>query len=77
MHGRDENACKIIVGKSQGKRSLGRPRCGWQDDIKMDLKETEFEDVDWLHVAQNRVQEQDTVYTVINLQFSYRDFLTR
>jgi hypothetical protein len=34
------NACKILVGKPEGKRSLGRPACRWEDNIRMDLKET-------------------------------------
>jgi hypothetical protein len=33
------NACRILVGKPEGKRSLGRCRCRWEDNIKMDLRE--------------------------------------
>jgi hypothetical protein len=37
-------------GKSEEKRSLGRPRCRWEDDIKLDLREIGWEGVDWIHV---------------------------
>jgi hypothetical protein len=39
-------ACKILVGKPEGRRPLGSPRRRWEDNIKMDLRETEFGDVD-------------------------------
>jgi hypothetical protein len=38
--GETKNAYRILVGKPEGKRPLGRPRCGWVDNIKMDLRET-------------------------------------
>jgi hypothetical protein len=38
MHGEKRNAYKILVGKEEGKRPLGRPRCRWEDSIKMDLR---------------------------------------
>jgi hypothetical protein len=53
-HGGDENAFKILVGKPQRKRPLGRPRCRWMDHIRMDLSETGWEGVDGL--AQDRDQ---------------------
>jgi hypothetical protein len=39
--GEKRNACRILVGNSEGKRPLGRPRCRWVDSIKMDLREIE------------------------------------
>jgi hypothetical protein len=42
------------VGKSEGKRPLGRPRCRWEDNIKMDLHEVEIRDMDWIGLAQDR-----------------------
>jgi hypothetical protein len=45
-----------VVEKSEGKRSLGRPRRRWEDNIRMDLRETGWEDVDWIHLAQDRDQ---------------------
>jgi hypothetical protein len=60
-----KNADKILNGKPEGKRrftELYRHR--WEDNIKMDHKEIESEDVDWIHVAQDRVQQRATVNTV-------------
>jgi hypothetical protein len=39
----------ILVGRPEGRRPLGRPRRRWEDNIKMDLRDTEFGDVDWIH----------------------------
>jgi hypothetical protein len=45
---------KLLVGKSEGKRPLGRPRRRWIDNFKMDLLETGLSVVDWLGLAQDR-----------------------
>ena len=45
---------KVLVGKSEGKRTLGRLRLRWEDNIKMDLQEVGCEGMDWIDVAQNR-----------------------
>jgi hypothetical protein len=50
------NACRIMVRKKEGKRPLGRPRRRWVDNIKMDLRETGWDGVDWINVAQDRGQ---------------------
>ena len=44
---------RVLVGKPEGKRQLGRPRCKW-GDIKMDLKETGLEGMKWINQAQDR-----------------------
>jgi hypothetical protein len=44
---------KLLVVESEGKRSLGRPRLRWKDNIKIDLREVGFGDVDWIHLAQD------------------------
>jgi hypothetical protein len=49
--GDKRNACRILVGKPEGKRSLGRPRYTWLDNIKMDLREIGWDDVDWIDMA--------------------------
>jgi hypothetical protein len=46
----------ILVGKPDGKRSLGRPRRRWVDNIKMDLREIEWNSMDWIDLAQGRDQ---------------------
>jgi hypothetical protein len=48
------NAYRILVGKPEGKRPLGRPRCRWVGNIKMDLREIGWDGVDWIDLAQDR-----------------------
>jgi hypothetical protein len=48
------NAYKILFGKSELKRRLGRLKRKWEDNIEMDRKEIGWEDVDWIHLAQDR-----------------------
>jgi hypothetical protein len=50
------NKNKMLARKSEGKRSLGKHRYRWEDNIKMDNKEIGHEDVDWIHLAQDRIQ---------------------
>jgi hypothetical protein len=57
-----------LVGKREGKRVLGRPSRRWEDNIKMDLKEIRWEDVDWIHPDQDRDQWRAVVNTVKNLR---------
>jgi hypothetical protein len=62
-------AYNILVGRPEERRPLGRTRRRWEDDIKMDLRETGFGDVDWIHMAQDRDRWRTLVNTVINLRF--------
>jgi hypothetical protein len=48
------NAYRLLVGKSEGKRPLGRPRRRWVDNIRMDLGEVGWSDVDWIGLAKDR-----------------------
>jgi hypothetical protein len=50
------NAYKILVRKPEGKRPLKRPRCRWEDNIRMYLREIGWEDLDRLHVAHDMEQ---------------------
>jgi hypothetical protein len=52
--GKRRNACRILVGKPEGKRSLGRPRRRWVDNIKMDLREVGWDGRDWIDLTQDR-----------------------
>jgi hypothetical protein len=52
--GETRNAYRLLVGKPEGKRPLGRPRCRWVDNIKMDLLEIGWGGVDWIGLAQDR-----------------------
>jgi hypothetical protein len=58
----------ILVGRPEGRRPLGRPRRRWEDNIKMDLREVWFVDVDWIHWAQDRDRWRAVVNTVMNLR---------
>jgi hypothetical protein len=62
------NACRILVGKPEGKRSLGRPRRRCVDNIKKDLREIGWDGVDWSDMLQDRVQWKVLVNTVLNLR---------
>jgi hypothetical protein len=66
--GETRNAYRILVGKPEGKRPLGRPRCRWVDNIKMNLREMEWDDMDWIDLAQDKDQWRDLVNTVMNLR---------
>jgi hypothetical protein len=62
------NAYRILVGKPEGKRPLGRGRPRWEDNIKMDLREIGWGGMDWIDLAQDRDQWRALVNTVINLR---------
>ena len=57
---------RVLVGKRDGKRPLGRPRCRWEDNIKMDLQEVGREGMDLIDVAQDRERWRTLVNAVIN-----------
>jgi hypothetical protein len=50
-NGEPRNACKILLGKPEGKRPLGRPRRMLEDNIKIDLREIEKDGIDWIELA--------------------------
>jgi hypothetical protein len=62
------NAYNILVGKPERKRQLGRRRCRWDDNIRIDLRGIVWEGVDWIHLAQDRDHWRADVNTVMNLQ---------
>jgi hypothetical protein len=62
------NACRILVGKPEAKRPLGRPRRRRVDTIKMDLKETGCSGMHWIDLSQDRDQWSALVNTVMNLR---------
>jgi transcription termination factor 2 len=66
--GEKRNAYRILLGKAEGKRPLGRLRRRWVDNIKMDLREIGWDGMDWIDLTQDRDQWRALVNTVMNLQ---------
>jgi hypothetical protein len=66
--GEKRNAYRILVGKPEGKRPLGRPRCRWVDNIKIDLREIGWDVMEWIDLDQDRDQWRTLVKMVMNLQ---------
>jgi len=64
--GRGE-AYRVLVGKHEGKRPLGRPRHRWEDNIKMDLQEMGYGGMDCIEMAKDRDRWREFVNTVMNL----------
>jgi hypothetical protein len=62
------SAYGILVGRPEGKRPLGRPRCRRVYNIRIGLREIRWEDVDWMHLAHDRDQWRILVNTVMNLK---------
>jgi hypothetical protein len=59
---------RVLVGRPEGKRPLGRPRRRWEDNIKLDLREKGIDGAKWIRLAQDRVQWRSCVNTVMNLR---------
>ena len=66
--GEERGAYRVLVGKPEGKRSLGRPRRRWVDNIRMDLLEVRCGYMDWIGRAQDRDSWRTLVSAVMNLQ---------
>jgi hypothetical protein len=59
---------RVLVGRPEGKIPLGGPRRRWEDNIKMDLRDIGIDGVNWIWLAQDRVQWRAFVNTVMNLR---------
>jgi hypothetical protein len=66
--GEVRSAYNILVGRPEGRIPLGRPRRRWEDNIKMDLREIGFGDVNWIILAQDKDRWRALVNTVMNLR---------
>jgi len=64
--GEGRDVYRILMGKPEGKRPLGRPRCRWEDNIKMDLQEVGCGGIDWIELAQDRDRWRALVNPVMN-----------
>jgi len=66
--GEERGMCRVLVGKPDGRRPLGRPRRTWEDNIKMDLQEVECGGMGWIELAQDRNRCRTLVNAVTNLR---------
>jgi hypothetical protein len=66
--GEGRGSYRVLVGRPEGKRPLGRPRRRWEDNIKMDLREIRIDGANWIRLAQDSVQCRAFVNTVMNLR---------
>jgi hypothetical protein len=66
--GEGRGVYRVLVGRPEEKRPLGRPRRRWEDNIKMDLREIGINEAKWIRLAQDRDQWRDFVSTVMNLR---------
>jgi hypothetical protein len=68
--GEERKVYKILVGKPEGRRPLGRPRRRWEDGVRMDVREIGLGGVDWIQLAQDRDRWWVVVSAVMNLRVS-------
>jgi hypothetical protein len=66
--GEGRSVYRVLVGKPEGNRPLGRPTRRWEDNIKMDLREIGIDGVNWIQLTQDRVQWRAFVNTVMNFR---------
>jgi hypothetical protein len=66
--GEERKVYKVLVGKPEGKRPLGRPRRRWEDAIRKDLREIGLGGVDWIRLVQDRDRWRAVVSAVMNLR---------
>jgi hypothetical protein len=66
--GEKRNTYRILVGKPEGNRPLGRPKCRWVENIKIYLREIEWDGMDWIDLSQDRDQWRALVNTIMNLR---------
>jgi hypothetical protein len=67
-NGGKRNVYRLLVGKPEGRRPMGRPRRRWVDNVRMELVEVGWGDVDWIGLAQDRDRWRALVNSVLNLR---------
>ncbi|KAJ4446832.1 hypothetical protein ANN_13530 [Periplaneta americana] len=73
--GESRNAYRVLLGRQEEKRPLGRPRRRWEDNIKMDLREVGYDGRDWINLAQDRDQWRAYVRAAVNLRGRWCDII--
>ena len=68
LMGEERRVYRVFVGKPEGKKTLGRPRHGWVNNIRMDLQEVGCGYMDWIGLAQDRDRWRTLVSAVMNLR---------
>jgi hypothetical protein len=66
--GEGRGVYRVLVGRPENKRPVGRPRRRWEDNIKMDLREIWIDGANWIQLAQDRAQWRASMNTVMNLR---------
>jgi hypothetical protein len=66
--GEEKGNYRVLVGRSESKRPLGRRRRRWEDNIKLDLREIGIDGANWIRLARDRVQWRTFVNTVMKLR---------
>jgi hypothetical protein len=66
--GEGRGVYRVLIGRPECKRPLGRPRLGWENNIKMDLREIGIDGANWIRLAQDRIQWRTFVNTVMKLR---------
>jgi hypothetical protein len=66
--GENRGICRVLMGRPERKRPLGRPRRRWEDNIKMDLQKVGCDGMDWIDLAQDRDGWRALVNGVMNLR---------
>ncbi|KAJ4434296.1 hypothetical protein ANN_22848 [Periplaneta americana] len=70
--GESRNAYRVLIGRPEGKRPLGRPRRRWEDNIKMDLREVGYDGREWINLPQDRHRWRAYVRAAMNLRVPYK-----
>jgi hypothetical protein len=65
--GKRRSVYRVLIGRPEDKRPVGRPRRRWEDNIKLDLREIGIDGANWIQLAQDRVQWRTCVNTVMNV----------
>jgi hypothetical protein len=66
--GEGRGVYRVLVGRPESERPLGRPRRRWEDNIKLDLRKMRIDGANWIQLAQDRVHWRDLVNTLMNLR---------